>query len=104
MSETGETKPTHASDKITGKDAKAWETEDYARLVSLGSDLVSLTGGITGVVAGLASTASDVVGDIADESLTGWDVAKNAGINLGWTVAGLVPGAKLGKIGNLTTK
>ena len=104
MSETGETKPTHASDTITGKDAKAWETEDYARLVSLGSDLVSLTGGITGVVAGLASTASDVIGDFADESLTGWDVAKNAGINLGWTVAGLVPGAKLGKIGKALLK
>jgi hypothetical protein len=32
------------------------------------------------------------------------DVAKNALINLGWTAAGFVPGAKLGKIGKALFK
>lgn len=95
---------THANDTIIGKDSKSWETEDYARLTSLGADLVSLAGGYVGLGAGLASTLSDVVGDLADESLTGWDVIKNAGINTAWTVAGVVPGAKLGKIGKALLK
>jgi hypothetical protein len=41
---------------------------------------------------------------MSDESLTGWDVAKNAGVNAAWTVAGLVPGVKLGKIGKALLK
>jgi len=33
--------------------------------------------------------------DIADDSVSGWEVAKNAGINLGLGVVGLVPGLGL---------
>ena len=100
-----DTKKKHNSDVIIGgENPSDWETRDYARLVSLGADLVSLAGGYVGLGGGITSTISDIVGDVSDESLTSDDVVKNAAINTAWTVAGLVPGVKLGKVGKTLLK
>ena len=79
-----------------------WETEDYLRMGAMAQDIA---GGITawagpyGMAAsgilGLTSLGTNMAADIADESLSKWDVAKNAGVNLGLAAVGVVPGLGL---------
>lgn len=78
------------------------ETEDYARMLAMGQDIAgSLAAWAPGYgtaasgLLGLTSLGTNMVADIADESLTKWDVAKNAGINLGLAAVGMVPGLGL---------
>ena len=77
---------------------EGWETEDYARIVAALGDVVSLGGFWANVGGSAVSLIADTTADIADEGLSGWDVVKNLGRNIGWTAAGFIPGAKLGKI------
>ena len=79
-----------------------WEAEDYLRMGAMAQDI---TGAITAWAPGYGTAASGILGltslgtnmaaDIADESLTKWDVAKNAGVNLGLAAVGMVPGLGL---------
>lgn len=76
-----------------------WQTEDYLRMAAMGQDIAGtiaafLPGYGTAASAGLGLTAlgTNMAADIADDSVSKWDVAKNAGINLGLGVVGLIPG------------
>jgi hypothetical protein len=44
---------------------------------------------------GLTSLGTNLAADAIDDSLTKWDVAKNAGVNLGLGIVGMVPGLGL---------
>ena len=79
-----------------------WQTEDYLRMGAMAQDIAGtvaafLPGYGTAASAGLGLTAlgTNMAADIADDSVSGWEVAKNAGINLGLGVVGLVPGLGL---------
>ena len=82
--------------------SEGFETEDYLRMGAMAQDIA---GGITawagpyGMAAsgilGLTSLGTNMAADIADESMSGWDVAKNAGVNLGLAAVGMVPGLGL---------
>lgn len=64
---------------------------DKARLVALGTDIVSLfLEPVTGVVAGVGSTLMNFGADWGDDGLD-WGDVKNLGINLGFDLAGVVP-------------
>ena len=79
-----------------------FETEDYLRMGAMAQDIA---GGITAWagpygmatsgILGLTSLGTNMAADIADESVSGWDVAKNAGVNLGLAAVGMVPGLGL---------
>jgi len=57
-------------------------------------------GGFWANVGGSAvSLIADTAADVFDESLSGLDVIKNLGRNIGWAAAGFIPGEKLGKVG-----
>ena len=81
---------------------KGWETEDYLRMGAMAQDI---TGAIAAWLPGYGTAASGALGltslgtnlaaDIADKSLTKWDVAKNAGMNLALAGVGMVPGLGL---------
>jgi hypothetical protein len=49
----------------------------------------------TSGILGLTSLGTNMAADIADESVSGWDVVKNAGVNLGLAAVGMVPGLGL---------
>ena len=75
------------------------QDQDIARLVGLGTDLVALGasyapvyGTAVSAAAGILGIGADLTADMLDESLSGWDVAKNAGINLGLSALALIPG------------
>lgn len=79
-----------------------WQTEDYLRMGAMAQDIAGtvaafLPGYGTAASAGLGLTAlgTNMAADIADDSVSGLEVAKNAGINLGLGVIGLVPGLGL---------
>lgn len=85
---------------------------EIARLASGGADLVSavsawLPGAGTAVSlgTGLLSTVGNLYADVTDDSVSAWDTFKNAGLNLGMDLAGLVPGggaaAKFAKVGRV---
>lgn len=77
-----------------------FKAEDALRLAAVAQDLVGIvtnfvpTGVGQGISAasGLTSMATNLAADIADESVGGWQVAKNAGINLGLAALNLIPG------------
>ena len=81
---------------------KGWETEDYLRMGAMAQDI---TGAIAAWLPGYGTAASGALGltslgtnlaaDVADKSLTKWDVAKNAGMNLMLAGVGMVPGLGL---------
>lgn len=79
-----------------------FEAEDYLRMWAMAQDIA---GGVTAWagpygmatsgILGLTSLGTNMAADIADESMSGWDVAKNAGVNLGLAAVGMVPGLGL---------
>lgn len=77
-----------------------FKAEDALRLAAVAQDLVGIVTNFvpTGVGqaisagSGITSMATNLAADIADESVGGWQVAKNAGINLGLAALNLIPG------------
>ena len=72
---------------------------EAARLVSAAADLASIAaayapgyGTAAAGVLGIGSSLATMGADIADPSVSGWDVAKGLGINLGLDIASLAPG------------
>lgn len=119
--ETSESSPTSAFDVISKANAEGaqhgystgtrwavgnqkvsdeFKAEDALRLAAVAQDLVGIvtnfvpTGVGQGISAasGLTSMATNLAADIADESVGGWQVAKNAGLNLGLAALNLIPG------------
>ena len=82
-----------------------WKTEDTLRLAALAQD-VAATAASFGVGAGslaagglgLTSMLTDLTADIMDESVSGWEVAKNALFNTGLAAAGMIPGLGASKV------
>lgn len=66
-------------------------------MTSMLGDIVSLGGGYAGAAGGITTLASDLYGDIRRGKDT-WSTLKNLGANIAWGAAGLIPGAKLGKL------
>lgn len=76
---------------------EGWTSADTADVVSMVGDLVSL-GGFWANIGGTAtSLTSDLYADISRGKDIG-DILKGIGVNLGWGVAGMLPGAKSTKI------
>lgn len=80
-------------------------TSDIMRLTTMAQDVASIVasfvpGAGTGVAAGLGVTSmgTDLVADILDPAVSGGEVAKNLAVNAGFAVAGMIPGAKMGKV------
>jgi len=65
--------------------------------VSMLGDVTSLAGGIPGVVGGATTLVSDIVGDIAKEKPI-LSILGNAALNIGWGIAGVIPGVKSAKV------
>ena len=72
---------------------------DKVRLGTAAADAISAAaafipgyGTVASGVLGIGSTLTNIVADIADESMSGWDVAGNALYGLGMDVVGLIPG------------
>jgi hypothetical protein len=95
--------------------SEGWETEEYFRLASAAADVASAitayiptVGTAASAITGFGSTMSNLVADVADDSVTKWDVVKNLGFGLGMDVIGLIPGlgtgAKTAKIFRTLTK
>jgi hypothetical protein len=61
-------------------------------------DLVSLGGGYAGAIGGATTILSDLYSDVR-RGKDFWDVTKNLAKNTAWGFAGLIPGAKLAKLG-----
>lgn len=88
---------------------------EIARLVSAAADLTSIAaayapgyGTAAAGVLGIGSSLATMGADIADPSVSGWDVAKGLGINLGLDIASLAPGigssAGVAKVAKTITK
>ena len=81
----------------TGEDAE-WvdpDWNDILRLGTLGADLVSISGGITGLVGAGTSLIGNLVADLADVSegeLTAGEALKNFGIGTLFTAGSVLPG------------
>lgn len=106
-----------AADRYINKDNASfgnpdagWKAEETARLIGGAADIASTVsawlpgyGTAASLITGLGSTALNLFADIKDESVNGWDVWKNAVLNLGMDLAGLIPGGgaagKFAKIG-----
>lgn len=72
--------------------------EDYARIGAALGDVISLGGFGANIAGSVVSLLGDTSADIVDDKVSNWEAFKNFGKNLGWTVAGFIPGAKLGKV------
>ena len=66
-------------------------------MTSMLGDIISLGGGYAGAAGGITTLASDLYGDIRRGKDT-WSTLKNLGANIAWGAAGLIPGAKLGRL------
>ena len=76
---------------------EGWTSADTADVVSMIGDLVSL-GGFWANIGGTAtSLTSDLYADIARGKDLG-SILKGVGVNLGWGLAGMLPGAKSTKL------
>jgi hypothetical protein len=82
-----------------GNPDAGWKAEETARLIGGAADIASAVsawlpgyGTAASLMTGLGSTALNLFADIKDESVNGWDVWKNTGLNLMMDLAGLVPG------------
>ena len=82
--------------------SKGLEAEDYLRMGAMAQDIaggITAWGGPFGMatsgILGLTSLGTNMLADSFDESLSKWDVAKNAGVNLGLAAVGMVPGLGL---------
>ena len=78
---------------------KGFSTIDKVRLGTAAADAISAAaafipgyGTVASGVLGIGSTLTNIGADIADESMSGWDVAGNALYGLGMDVVGLIPG------------
>lgn len=84
-----------------------WSGTDVARATAVGLDAASLAGGVVGFGAGLIATAVELGADIADYQdgkISGWDLTKNAALNLGFTLLAIVPGLASAKIAKTAVK
>ena len=76
---------------------EGWTSADSADVVSMIGDLVSLGG----LWANIGGTATSLTADIYSDYTRGkntWDILKGVGANLGWGLAGMLPGAKSTKL------
>lgn len=78
---------------------EGFSTIDKVRLRTAAADAISAAaafipgyGTVASGVLGIGSTLTNMGADIADESMSGWDVAGNALYGLGMDVVGLIPG------------
>lgn len=78
---------------------EGFSTIDKVRLRTAAADAISAAaafipgyGTVASGVLGIGSTLTNIGADIADESMSGWDVAGNALYGLGMDVVGLIPG------------
>ena len=78
---------------------EGFSTIDKVRLGTAAADAISAAaafipgyGTVASGVLGIGSTLTNIGADIADESMSGWDVAGNALYGLGVDVVGLIPG------------
>lgn len=78
---------------------EGFSTIDKVRLGTAAADAISAAaafipgyGTVASGVLGIGSTLTNIGTDIADESMSGWDVAGNALYGLGMDVVGLIPG------------
>ena len=78
---------------------EGFSTIDKVRLGTAAADAAAAAaafipgyGTVASGVLGIGSTLTNIGADIADESMSGWDVAGNALYGLGMDVAGLIPG------------
>lgn len=86
---------------------EGFSTIDKVRLGTAAADAAAAAaafipgyGTVASGVLGIGSTLTNIGADIADESMSGWDVAGNALYGLGMDVVGLIPG--LGTTGKAT--
>ena len=99
----------HSKNKSVDNPNAGWDAKHYARL---GSAVVDLSAAIAGFVpgggtayaagAGLLSTGTNFITDLADDAVTVGESFRNLGLNLGMDLLGLIPGggaaSKMGKI------
>lgn len=78
---------------------EGFSTIDKVRLGTAAADAISAAaafipgyGTVASGVLGIGSTLTNIGADIADESMSGWDVAGNTLYGLGMDVVGLIPG------------
>lgn len=78
---------------------EGFSTIDKVRLGTAAADAISAAaafipgyGTVASGVLGIGSTLTNIGADIADESMSGWNVAGNALYGLGMDVVGLIPG------------
>lgn len=78
---------------------EGFSTIDKVRLGTAAADAISAAaafipgyGTVASGVLGIGSTLTNIGADIVDESMSGWDVARNALYGLGMDVVGLIPG------------
>lgn len=113
-----ETKQKSKESGKTGEQIKAGQRKpgetgftalEHARIASAIMDIGSILaafipgyGTAASAGLGLTSTATNLITDINDDSMSGWDVAKNLGFGLAGDFAGLIPGVgALGKAGKI---
>ena len=104
LEKTGMTKEqlSHATAKIgwnsvgsnTSQENGQIGADDIARISSVALDLAAIVDPepVSGAVLNVGSTLTTLGADLADKSVSGWDTAKNFGINLALDAVGLVPG------------
>lgn len=82
----------YGSPDLYNPDNGVWKTEDYVRAGSILTDIVSMAlPAVPGAVASVGSTAASALADWLDDSVTGTEMIKNIGMNLGMDVLGLIP-------------
>lgn len=104
LEKTGMTKEqlSHATAKIgwnsvgsnTSQENGQIGADDIARISSVALDLAAIVDPepVSGAVLNVGSTLTTLGADLTDKSVSGWDAAKNFGINLALDAVGLIPG------------
>lgn len=100
--EEGELAKKHNETKLENE----FSTSEILRLTSLGADLAGAiaafapgAGSAVALGTGLGATAAELVADMSDPTVSFGSALGNLVTNLGFTAAGVIPGAKLGKVG-----
>lgn len=100
--EEGELAKKHNETKLENE----FSTSEILRLTSLGADLAGAiaafapgAGSAVALGTGLGATAAELVADMSDPTVSFGSTLGNLVTNLGFTAAGVIPGAKLGKVG-----